>query len=134
MGRVKKTGPTPQTREAVFARDGLLCALCGEVCGARLAIHHRLPRGRGGDNRLSNLLLLGDVGGCHDTVVESYREAAYNSGWLVRTGQNPADVPVVRFGEWSLLGDDGTVKTCPQPGADDCTDQTPCDRCPKAAP
>lgn len=106
----RRTGPTQKVRDLIFERDENTCRLCGLYpCGARLAIHHRKPRGRGGDNRRSNLVLLGDVGGCHDLVVESLRTAAYSSGWLVRTGEDPAQVPIVWNGVRVLLTDGGDV-------------------------
>lgn len=105
--RYRATGPDQATRDAVYGRDGWCCALCGTSDGP-FSVHHRLPRGRGGDNRLSNLVLLCDFGGCHDTVVESARANATLSGWLVRTGFDPQDVPIVHGGEWVYLLDDGT--------------------------
>ena len=104
----RNTGPDQATRHKVWERDGWCCALCGNSSG-RVSIHHRLPRGRGGDNRLSNLLLLCDFGGCHDVIVESRRANATLNGWLVRTGFDPAVVPLIHRGAWVWLGDDGSV-------------------------
>lgn len=104
----RNTGPNQATRNKVWQRDNWCCALCGSSSG-RFSVHHRLPRGRGGDNRLSNLVLLCDFGGCHDLIVESRRANATLNGWLVRTGYDPAVVPLIHRGVWVWLGDDGTV-------------------------
>jgi hypothetical protein len=37
---------------------------------------------------------------------------AYENGWSVRSGHDPAEVPVLRFSsDWVLLADDGTTTT-----------------------
>lgn len=105
----RNTGPDAKTRNSVHERDGSACALCGKTSGPH-SIHHRLPRSRGGDNRLSNLVLLCDFGGCHDLIVESRRTRAKVNGWLVPTGFDPADVPLIWHGVLVFLGDDGTVQ------------------------
>jgi hypothetical protein len=46
---------------------------------------------------------------CH-LMVESNRELALENGWLVRQEQCPAEIPVFRFGQWVLLGDDGGME------------------------
>jgi hypothetical protein len=88
----RNTGPDAATRDSVYERDGMRCALCGA-----------------GDNRLSNLLLLCDFGGCHDLIAESQRTRATLNGWLVRTGFDPQDVPVIWHGCLVFLYDDGSV-------------------------
>ena len=105
---MRRTGPSPTVRADVLTRDGS-CVICG-TSRAPLIVHHRLPRGRGGDNRHSNLILLCDFGGCHDTLVESYRADSILKGWLVSTGYDPAEVPLLWHGVRVLLGDDGTVR------------------------
>lgn len=118
--RRQDTGPTAAQRRVVAERAGYCC----EVCGTRLAgvggwtqphsFHHRQPRGMGGTSRLDVhaaycLLLLCGTGttGCHG-LIESSRAAAYPVGWLVRQGQNPAEVPVwVRGAGLVLLTVDG---------------------------
>lgn len=109
--QVANTGPTPEQRLEVFMRAGQRCERCGEIIVLAHSIHHRLPRGRGGKNELSNLVLLcgsaTSPGGCHGEV-ESYREKAYDDGWLVRSEMDPATVPVIHatFGR-VLLDNDG---------------------------
>jgi 5-methylcytosine-specific restriction endonuclease McrA len=106
--RTRSTGPDAVTRAKVWERDQSRCALCGTTAGP-FSIHHRLPRGRGGDNRLSNLVLLCDFGGCHDLIAESQRRRSTLNGWLVRTGFDPQDVPLIHSGEWIYLCDDGSI-------------------------
>lgn len=83
-----------------------------ELCGVRLGpgqegtVHHRDPRGMGGTrdphiDDLCNCLLLcggrlGGVLGCHGHT-ESNRRAAEETGWIVRSPTDPADVPVVLY-------------------------------------
>jgi 5-methylcytosine-specific restriction endonuclease McrA len=52
-------------RETVFRRDDYLCQWC-RVPGGRLDPHHILPRGRGGVDRIDNLISLHR--NCHDQV------------------------------------------------------------------
>jgi 5-methylcytosine-specific restriction endonuclease McrA len=64
----------------------LLLARCHricEICGAAPVEHrhHRLRRGQGGKNTLSNLM--GLCNGCH-TTVHRYPSASYDRGWLLR--------------------------------------------------
>lgn len=102
----RRTGPAQAVRDAVFAPD-LSCVVCGETY--QLQVHHRRPRGAGGTsrpdtNRPANLVLL-----ClqHHAWVESQRDTARHSGYLVPQHANPADVPIVCHGRWVWLTDDG---------------------------
>ena len=91
------SGPSPKVRSAVEGRDGNTCCLCGTpVARDDDSIHHRIPRGRGGSNTPDNLLLLCGSGttGCHGHV-ESHRAEAYERGYLVRTGHEPMNEPVL---------------------------------------
>lgn len=55
------------TREAVFVRDRERCANCrAPLDKATLDVHHIVPRGRRGSNRLSNLALL--CRRCHEAA------------------------------------------------------------------
>jgi hypothetical protein len=55
------------TRQAVFVRDRERCANCqAPLEKATLDVHHIVPRGRRGSNRLSNLILL--CRRCHDAA------------------------------------------------------------------
>jgi 5-methylcytosine-specific restriction enzyme A len=92
----RNTGPTAKVRQQIHARSRMRCERCGRsVIFGGGEIHHRQPRGMGGSRRPetndpANLVMLCDD--CHRWV-ESNRREAYRTGWLVRRGQNPADVP-----------------------------------------
>lgn len=100
-GRPRRTGPSTETREAVFRRDGDRCVRCGmfvRTWGA--SIQHRKPRGMGGTkdpsiNSAANLIVLcGDgVRGCHGWV-ESHRDEAHAAGWSLPWWEDPTAVPV----------------------------------------
>lgn len=102
-----------QTREQVYARDHRLCRRCGKQGDS---IQHRIPRGMGGSkdpriNSLSNLVMLCGDGtrGCHG-YVESHRDEAYSTGWLVHRFEDPELVPLEgMFGMEFRLLNDGTV-------------------------
>lgn len=76
--------------------------------------HHRRPRGMGGTSRRpsgdpANCLYLHPK--CHDQI-ERERAQGLENGWLVRQTDEPATVPVLRQGQWVLLGQDGSVAPC----------------------
>ncbi|AIK69329.1 HNH endonuclease [Mycobacterium phage ThreeRngTarjay] len=102
------TGFAPAVRRLIIDRDQGLCARC-MYSGAE--VHHRRPRGIGGSkdpatNAPANGVLL--CPSCHRWI-ESNRDRARQDGWLVRQGQNPADIPVRYRGEWVLLREDGSI-------------------------
>jgi len=107
--------PKP-VRDIINTRANNTCERCG-LPALVLQHHHRRPRGAGGSkaadtNVASNALVVHP--GCH-TAIEENRAAAIDAGWLVRQGQHPADVPVLRCGEWVLLDNYGyTTPTSPQ--------------------
>jgi len=110
--KVARNELTEAQRAEVIARASMRCERCGSYLAYEaFSIHHRLPRGRGGRNELSNVVLLcGSAttpNGCHADV-ESRREQAYVDGWLVRSEMDPAEVPVIHvaFGR-VLLDNDG---------------------------
>lgn len=104
------TGFPKDVRDIITARAAGACEI-GYFCRPA-QIHHRRPRGAGGSKRAdtntaSNGLALCQA--CH-ALVESHRTVALFYGWLVRQGNNPATVPMLRHHyEWVLLADDGTV-------------------------
>jgi 5-methylcytosine-specific restriction protein A len=110
---MRATGPDAKTRGLVMARDGGRCRRCGAI-GEQ--IHHRLPRGMGGTrdkkiNSPANLVVL--CAGCHREI-ESDRLDAYDTGWLVRRGFNPAEQYVIdASGRMLMLLDSGVVVTDP---------------------
>lgn len=98
-----------EARETVRRRSGGMCERCGRP-GSN--IHHRRPRGMGGTTSPedpTNLVMLCGSGttGCHGWV-ESYRQLAWEQGWLVprRDPREPRDVPVYIIGEWWVLTGD----------------------------
>jgi 5-methylcytosine-specific restriction endonuclease McrA len=58
-------GINPYIRETVFRRDEYTCAWC-KVPGGHLDPHHILPRGRGGQDRIDNLVALHRL--CHSYI------------------------------------------------------------------
>jgi hypothetical protein len=96
-------------RQIVIDRADQKCELCyGPL--HQMSLHHRRPRGMGGSkvpwiHDPENLLALCGSGttGCHGKV-ESYRERAYEFGWLVRYSMTPKDAPFADLhGNWWLL-------------------------------
>jgi hypothetical protein len=101
---IRKTGPSPETRHAVWTRAQGRCERCFVELypPAPYSIHHRKPRQMGGTkseriNEVENLLLLCGSGttGCHGWV-ESHRAEAYRDGWLVHSWDDPAEIPIRR--------------------------------------
>lgn len=99
---------TSRQRDSLRLRSGNICELCGATTATNW--HHRKNRSQLGGNELSNALHLCGSGttGCHGQVTEHPADA-YNYGWSVRSGFNPAEVSVLRRGEWVLLDDEGNV-------------------------
>ena len=113
------TGFPKRVRELVTKRSQDCCEICG--LAKPVHAHHRRPRGAGGSkapdtNTAANCLWV--CLPCHEHA-ESYRAVALDRGWLVRQGQNPADVPVIYQGNWAVLDDDGFVFRPPS-GRDRC--------------
>lgn len=105
----RSTGPTTETRDGTYLRDGFRCVICQD--SDVLQIHHRRPRGMGGTRRESTngpagLILLCE--NCHSWV-ESHRDLARQRGFLVPQHAEPADVALIWHGQWSWLADDFTV-------------------------
>jgi hypothetical protein len=116
--RPRDTGPDRATRQLVLERDDWSCFCCGTpIIGRDYSLQHRDSRGMGGSknplkNSPANLItLLGSATTeCHGRV--EGRHAADNVvGYWLKTGQIPADTPVLhwRLGP-VLLGHDGSVE------------------------
>ncbi len=116
---MRRNPVAPETRKLVAARAGHYC----EVCGLQPPdqIHHRRPRGMGSTRRPEShypTALLALCAACHQ-MVESRRALAYELGWLVRQGHNPAEIPVLRHGcDWVLLDDHGNTTPCNETNTD----------------
>ena len=104
---------SPKIREIIYGRAQQRCELCGRSAYAG-SVHHRRARGMGGTktkwvNLPANLILVCGSGtsGCHGKI-ESYREMAYQAGWLLKWGEEPEHRAFVDgAGRWWRLDNDG---------------------------
>lgn len=116
--RRRDTGPSRRIRALVLARDGYACVCCGRsVIGQRYSLQHRQRRSQCGSSLPDNLLtVLGDgTAGCHERI-DSRRDPHDEArGYTVRSGLDPALVPVMICGEQGgvtvWLGADGSYVT-----------------------
>ena len=97
-------------RERLFTRCCGYCERCGGVLAFEtMAAHHRLLRSQGGTDSLSNLMALHHS--CHagDTKsIHAHPHQAYNEGWMVRSGADPAATSMrLPSGVRALLTDSG---------------------------
>lgn len=111
------TGPTQHTRDMVRKRAEDCCELCG-LWAVAAQVHHRQPRHMGGSsdpriNAPSNLVLFCAM--CHQWVETAERAAAYQYGWLVPRGHDPAQYPFLLWGRWVYLTDNGAYYAAPEP-------------------
>lgn len=92
-----------KVREAVWDRCGGLCERCG--VRAPTDLHHRRPRGMGGDSRPNTGSVTNALALCRDCHhwVEMNRSEAREGGFLVRSVHDPAAVPVLYRGCSVLL-------------------------------
>ena len=109
---MKNTGPTAKTLALVKARNDGACLRCNVRAGEQC--HHRRPRKMGGSRRPEinspeNLVWI--CGHCH-AAIESNREAAIATGWLVPEGlDGPLETPLVDLlGREFFLTEEGDVK------------------------
>lgn len=111
-GQAREIVSWPQAKRLIFARDGGKCLRC---LGEAEVVHHRRVRGMGGsgdpavNTGLANLLSL--CSACH-LEVHLNPARSYSSGYLVRMGLNPEDIPVVvKPGSFLVrLGNDGSFE------------------------
>lgn len=77
-------------------RFPLPCLRCGKPATNR---HHRKRKSQGGDDSPENVIDLCGSGttGCHGWVHANPAQA-YEQGWLVKSWQNPAEVPILTEG------------------------------------
>lgn len=100
----RDTGPSRKVRALVLARDGYACCRCGKGCGpgiAEYSLQHRKARGVGGDNSLSNLILLcgSATTGCHGHVEARSDPHDLAAGYRLESWQEPALEPVLYASE-----------------------------------
>jgi hypothetical protein len=111
---MKVRGVRPEQRKGLQERSGGMCEICGYPGNNA---HHRKNAGQGGNDDLSNLLLLCGSGttGCHGYVtapVKNYPLWPANpkrNGWSVWRSDIPYDIPVWYRGHWARLDDGGHV-------------------------
>ena len=97
-----------KVREALKERAGDCCEICNAPANNA---HHRKNRSQGGQDVLSNLLLLCGSGttGCHGWVTNHPR-TSMERGWSVPSWRDPAETPVTVYcTRLVLLSDDGSV-------------------------
>ena len=100
--RTRPTGPTPTTRELVWARARGRCEVCGDPIAGwpGFSIHHRHPRRMGSRrpelNTAANALAVCGSGttGCLDRI-EKNRDRAHEGGLLLHDGQTSTGFPVM---------------------------------------
>lgn len=92
-------------RRLVYARSGGRCEVCGINRGCHW--HHRKNRSQGGRWVASNGLHLCVY--CHKKITEG-PTAAYDHGWSVRSGFDPADEKVQTIHGVVRLADDGSFR------------------------
>lgn len=91
-----------RARELVYNRSDHVCEVCGAVRATNW--HHRMARSQRGTWTPSNGLHVCGSGttGCHGKLTNTNgRRAEYEArGWIVRSWQVPADIPVMhsRYG------------------------------------
>lgn len=109
----RKTGFPPATIALIEARSNGLCEVGLPGCGGlAVEIQHRRARGAGGSRRPETNAAGNGIGTCRSchSWIESHLEVSRVRGWSVRQSvSTPADVPVLRLGQWVLLSDCGQV-------------------------
>lgn len=88
--RIAKTIPV-KVRQEVADRSGFVCEL---GCGTRAVhMHHRRMRSQQGRHEAVNLI---HTCSAHHVAIHANPARSYALGWLVRSGFDPADVPVLK--------------------------------------
>jgi len=99
---------TEKTRDLIRNRAKHGCEICGLTMHIG-QIHHRQPRGMGGTRKQSARSAANGLyvhSKCH-LMIESERNRAYQMGWLVRSGYEPASTEVLLWDGWFVLTVDG---------------------------
>ena len=116
MARKKKKNRVPKdVAEAVIERSGGKCeAMNFQYCtGQAEQLHHRQLRSQGGEHTVENIIAVcaADHSRFHREVAE-----AQSQGWIVRSTQEPAEVPMKYRGRTVVLAADGGVEYQPLSG------------------
>jgi hypothetical protein len=114
------TGPDAATRRLVLERDGWACVCGVSIIGRAYSLQHRRARSAGGtaDPMISSpvnlLVLCGSAttpGSCH-LACEERSEEMHERGYWLRSGEDPALVPVLLHGQITAwLTADGRYST-----------------------
>lgn len=99
-------------REIVYARSGGRCERCALVPGTNW--HHRRAAGRIWTPENGLHLCGSGTTGCHGWVTE-HPTISKEWGWVVSNYAVPLDQPVVRFGVWVMLHQDGGITRLARP-------------------
>lgn len=108
--RAKVTPEERNGRKVAKARSEGICEIHGNHPASD--IHHRQNRSQGGSWAPSNLLHI-----CHAVhmALTVQPQRAMEQGWTVRSGRNPADVPLWLAGRgFAFLDDNGGVTEAPE--------------------
>lgn len=114
--KAKRPKMSPEERSArkiTRARSEGQCEIHGDHPASDM--HHRLNRSQGGQWSPDNLLHI-----CHaiHMHITTSPQMAMEQGWTVRSGRNPADVPVWLAGRgWCFLHANGHVDEAPDEAA-----------------
>lgn len=100
-------------QQIVEARSGGVCEVAAIGCtGEATQMHHRRPKGMGGDKRPATNApgnLLHVCYACHRMIEDNRLDAALH-GWLLHSEQSPADeICTYRSFDGTILHDDGTI-------------------------
>jgi len=95
-----------KARQLVRERSGGICEVCGSARATNF--QHRKNRSQGGAWSAANGLDVCGSGttGCHG-YMHAHPAESYERGWSVRSGEDPAEVPVQTALGLVLLDDEG---------------------------
>lgn len=98
QSRAKAGGVPAHIRVEVERRSHGLCQAMLRGCTVVAShVHHRQMRSQGGKHTLDNLVHLCQH--CHHNMIHGRPAWAYEHGWLVRRGDDPAAIAISSTGE-----------------------------------
>lgn len=110
MARKKNKNRVPKdVAEAVIERSGGRCeSMNFPYCTGRAEqLHHRQLRSQGGEHTVENIIAV--CAADHSRFHREVREAQ-SQGWIVRSTQEPGEVPMKYRGRPAVLTEDGGVQ------------------------